>query len=310
MFVTSDIFKLNQVRDSTDLDRREDLLCGVALHGTRWPGYQSAARFLIEAGKHCGLLDGLQYPSYNRVGAWFTRPISLESFEQMARGQFSEAPDVTDVMLKGLSPAQDAKGGDIMFGGEVGGAVRTTLIMTEAHGISDDQSKTLSASFIFPLNKHPIETAVRLFELSVDMLGAEFGSYFLRDASYFPFGYSTGRAPPLDRSMLANEDAEEIERWAGFARNGELWSGKWPILRDLYEVNLLSERHTSTPIGGLGYLTEWISVQPGRGRLEDIGQGRLLWVLTDAEIFNVRPLLNRAGMLLSCRDRVYRDLAY
>jgi hypothetical protein len=111
----------------------------------------------------------------------------------------------------------------------------------------------------------------------------------------------------LDYSPLAREETEEIGGWADFADEG-LWTGKWPLLRDLFEVNLLSERHTSAPVEGLGYLTEWICGQPGRGRLQDLGKGRVLWILTDAEIFNVRPLLNQAGLLLSCRNRVYRDL--
>jgi hypothetical protein len=112
----------------------------------------------------------------------------------------------------------------------------------------------------------------------------------------------------LDYKALSREDAGEIGGWARFAGDGKLWSGEWPLLRDLFQVNLLSERHTSTPVEGLGLLTEWIISQLGRGRLEDVGQGRVLWILTDAEMFYVRPLLNRAGLLLSCRDRVYRDL--
>jgi hypothetical protein len=55
-------------------------------------------------------------------------------------------------------------------------------------------------------------------------------------------------------------------------------------------------------------LSEWIPAEPRRGRLEDIGQGRWLWTLTDAEMVHVRPLLNEAGLLVSCRPRVYRDL--
>jgi hypothetical protein len=80
------------------------------------------------------------------------------------------------------------------------------------------------------------------------------------------------------------------------------------MLRDLFEVNLVSERHTSVRIDGLGYLADWIGALPGRGNLEEIGRGRGLWTLTSAEISNIRPLLNEAGLLFSCPERVYRDL--
>ena len=109
-------------------------------------------------------------------------------------------------------------------------------------------------------------------------------------------------------SKFSRAESDEIGHWGIFVDEGRNWTGKWPIFRDLFQVNLLSARHTSTPIEGLGYLHEWILARPGRGRLEDIGQGRLLWVLTDAEIVDVRPLLNDAGVLFSCRERVYRDL--
>jgi hypothetical protein len=79
------------------------------------------------------------------------------------------------------------------------------------------------------------------------------------------------------------------------------------MFRDLFQVNLLSERHRSALVDGVGLL-HWIAAQSGRGRLDDIGQGRWLWTLTDAQMVAARPLLNAAGLLLSCRPRVYRDL--
>jgi hypothetical protein len=121
-------------------------------------------------------------------------------------------------------------------------------------------------------------------------------------------GYCWGIGSSLDYGDLDREESVEVGAWRDFVGEGRLWTGTWPLFRDLFEVNLISERHTSTPIGPLGYLTEWIGAQPGRGRLEDAGQGRQLWILSDIEMFNIRPLLHSAGLLHSCRDRVYRDL--
>ncbi len=34
----------------------------------------------------------------------------------------------------------------------------------------------------------------------------------------------------------------------------------------------------------------------------------MLWSLSDQEMVDVRPVLNEAGLLHSCRERIYRDL--
>jgi hypothetical protein len=60
-------------------------------------------------------------------------------------------------------------------------------------------------------------------------------------------------------------------------------------------------------IDGVGLL-DWIAAKSARGQLDDVGQGRWLWTLTDAEMVAVRPVLNAAGLLVSCHPRVYRDL--
>jgi hypothetical protein len=112
----------------------------------------------------------------------------------------------------------------------------------------------------------------------------------------------------LEFTETRRRDSEEIGGWRDFVREGRLWTGPWPLLRDLFQVNLISKRHTSLPIEGLGYLTDWIGARPGRGRLEDVGEGRWLWILTDAELFDTRPLLYEAGLLFSYQKRVYRDL--
>jgi hypothetical protein len=147
------------------------------------------------------------------------------------------------------------------------------------------------------------------------MLGAEYGYFFIRDDLCVPSSYANGMGAALDYSKLSNEDTEEVGRWAYFVSGrrewrdaGGLWSAQWPLLRDLFQINLLSQRHTQKRVPQLGLLVEWITAQPGRGQLENLDDGRVLWTLTDQEMIDVRPRLNEAGILLSCRDRVYRDL--
>jgi len=305
VYVTSDIFDLKRIGRFRDFDWRENLVCGIAVYSSRWPGYQAAARFLIEAATRCDLLGGMEYAGYNPIGVRRTRNIAPKSFARLASGELSGARNAISVLLKGTSPALGTQNENVMFGGEAGDATRADPTTAKT---ADDPSRALQASFVFPLNRQPIETAGDLFQQAVDILGAEYGYYFVLDELCFPSAYPYGISPPLDYSPATWEPSAEISDWSKFAYSGKLWSEPWPMLRDLYQVNLLSERHTSAPIAGLGYLTEWISARPGRGQVKDVGRDRLLWILTDAEMFNVRPLLNEAGLLLSCLDRVYRDL--
>jgi hypothetical protein len=198
-------------------------------------------------------------------------------------------------------PTEGSEHGDIVVGGTVSG--RRPLVLTNPASQTD---LGLRAVFLFPIQQG-LDVVVDLLQIAVDVLGAEYGYYFVRDDSCLPSGYSSGVSPVLDMSRLSDLEAQEISGWSKFVREG-LWSGPLPCLRDLFEVNLISDRHTVAPVDGLGYLHEWIEAAPGRGRLKSLGRGRRLWALTDEELVNVRPILNDAGLLLSCNERLYRDL--
>ena len=306
MFVTSDIFDLKQIGRFRGFDWQENLLGGIDIHGTDWPGYQAGALFLFEAAKRCGLVHEMRYASYSRDEERRSRSISPKSFGRLIQGELAGAKFADSVLLRGEREAIGSYRDGLIFGGEAG-AIRSRRGYPRPIPMARPPWQ-FQADFIFPLDQDPIKVATDLFQLAVDILGAEYGYYFVRDDLCGAPSYPYGICAPLDYKALSNDDQEEVSGWYVFAREGNLWSGKWPLLRDLFQVNLLSKRHTAEPVDGLGYITEWISAQPGRGLLQDIGQDRLLWILTDAEMFNVRPLLNQAGLLLSCRDRVYRDL--
>ncbi len=305
MFVTSDIFDLKAIGRFRGVDWREHLLSGVEVHGTHWPDYPTGARFLLEAAKRCGLVDEMRWAGYNRPESWRTKPLSPKSFERLIRRELSGAKEAESVLLTGIRSVAGTETGAINFGGEAG-SIRARRGPTGPIPVPGPPWR-FSADFVFPLDEDPAQVANDLFRLAVDILGAEYGYHFVRDEMCNPSTYCHGIVAPLDYKALSDRDGQEISDWADFVSDGRLWSGPWPLLRDLFQVNLLSERHM-TPIEGLGRLTEWVPAQPGRGRLEAIGLGRWVWTLTDAEMIAVRPLLNQAGLLHSCHDRVYRDL--
>lgn len=303
MFVTSDIFDLKGIGHYRDFEWQEHLLCGVAVHGTQAPDPTAFARFLLEAAKCCGVLDEMKYAGYEPNIGKRSRSIAPKSVARLAQGGLLGAKDAVHVWLTGARVAPGSQNDIIYFGGGAG-RLRGPNSFGPTLSSSD---QTFDGNFIFPLHENADEMAVQLFQLAVDIFRAEYGYYFIRDDLCFPKAYPLGIGATLDYSPLANEETTESNQWRGFVRR-TLWTGDWPLLRDLYQMNLLSNRHTSPSIEGLGYLTEWIAAQPGRGRLKEMGRGRLLWTLTDAEMFDVRPQLNQAGLLFSCRDRVYRDL--
>jgi hypothetical protein len=308
MFVTSDVFDLARIARFRRVHWKENLICGVAIHGAETRGYQSAAAWLLDGARLCGLMGEMKWAGYNVPDAKRTRSIKVSSFERLARGELKGACNATGLLLEGEREATGCQRGALLFGGEASTKRRRKRGPNGPEPIADHPYRPFDADFCFPLNQQPRETAAELLRRSVELTDADYGYHFVMDDMCGPTTYAWGIAAPLDWSQPTMAKTREVSEWREFVAEGRLWTGKWPAFRDLFEVNLISERHTSVPIEGLGYLTDWIRAQPARGELEDIGRGRMLWRLTSAEILNVRPLLDGAGVLFSCPERVYRDL--
>jgi hypothetical protein len=304
MFVTSDNFDLTRHRDRYTRKIRwpENLIGGIAVHGTEWPGYQALAAFLYECALECGLLDQMRYASYHLDGETWSREIKPSSYIRLMAGKLVKAREAVGVIFRGDQDVPGARDDCIFFGGD------GRRELNPSRG--GPRLQQYHANFVFILKGDQSALACRLLKMAMHMIGAGYGYYFVRDELCKPMDYADGGSPSLDCNWFEYEESQEGVAWKAFKKSERLWSKGPPTLRDLYQINLISDRHTREPIGELGYLTEWIAAKPGRGQLEDIGQGRLLWSLTDAEMYDIRPLLNEAGLLLSCRDRVYRDLPY
>ncbi len=308
MFVTSDIFDLSAIGSYLGFEWRENLLCGFAVHGTAWRGYRADASFFLEIARRRGILGEMVYASYNRLNDTRQHFIKPSSFERLARGSLRGAENTVSIMLTGQREAAGTRLGHIYFGGEASGRPRCRRTPNGPAKISDYPHAAFDIAFCLPFDLQAREVASEALRISVDMLDAEYGYYFVRDDLAGPEFFCWGINASLDHGDLSTEDGKEIARWRDFVAEGRLWTESFPLLRDLFEVNLISERHTSVHIHGMGFLDDWIAAKPGRGQLEDLGRERLLWTLTDQEMFDVRPALHAAGLLKSCRPRIYRDL--
>jgi hypothetical protein len=308
VFVISDIFDLARIGRFRRVDWSENLLCGVAAHGVETLGYQAAARWLLDATRQSGLVGEMEYAGYDRLGEGRTRNIQVASFEKLARGELRGAKDTVGLLLHGEREATGCQRGSLLVGGIASERPRRRAGPNGSKPIVDYPYRPFDADFCFPASDRALAIASALLRQSAELMDAEYGYYFVMDEMSGPSTYARGMAAPLDWSQATMAKTNEVSAWYYFVMEGRLWTDPWPLLRDLFELNLISERHTSVQVDGLGYLTDWIRAQPGRGTLEDIGRGRLIWRLSSAEMFNTRPLLNAAGLLFSCQERVYRDL--
>jgi hypothetical protein len=305
MFVTSDILDLKSEGRFWRYEWREYLLCGIDVHGVVWPGHEAAARFLIEASKRCGF-EQMHYAGYNRPGEWRTRGITPRSFERLAQGALSGATDAAALLFRCDREAEGTRQNAVLLGGHAH-SIRSLQGESKPIPLSGPPWR-FQAEFVFPIDGGAIDKAKDLFQLAVDILDVEYGYYFVRDAACGSNQYPYGTTGLLGGDAVALNEAQEGRNWYDVVAEGLLWSRGGPMLRDLFQVNLLSERHRLKPFDGRVDLMTWIGRQPGRGAVQDIGKKRWLWTLTDAEIVAVRPVLAKAGFIFSCHDRVYRDL--
>jgi hypothetical protein len=155
---------------------------------------------------------------------------------------------------------------------------------------------------LFPFGEKCFTRAADIFKAAVDILGIEYGYFYVRDSFCLPEGFSTGVSPAF---IMLNDADEDLLRWAWFSES--YWSHPSPPLRDVFQINLVSSRHHG-PDNKACSLSEWIAAERGRGALTPMGNDRFLWTLTDAEMFNIRPILAASGRLFASPPRAYRDL--
>lgn len=173
----------------------------------------------------------------------------------------------------------------------------------EIDGIAND--RCLRATFVYPGSFDAAGVGSTLLKLAVQHLEADYGYYFLRDDAFLPRGYAMGAIGGLAALRVdERQELEELAAWGRLTRE-EYWTLSRPPLRDVYEVNLLSERHLSNLVGAVS-LGAWIAGAEGRGNLERLDQRRWVWTLNSDEIQYVRIELQLSGILFSRHERVYR----
>jgi hypothetical protein len=234
MYVTSDIYDLKRIARFKKFEWRENLVGGVVVYGTDWRGYQAGARFLLEATQRCGIaVEGMGFAGYWRQGELRTRPIKAKSFEKLVRGELAGARNAEGLLLRGMSEAIGTQTGEIWAGGET---YREHAYVRSLNGpkyIDGYPYPMFKAFFVFPLREPGMAKGTELLRSAVEVLGAEYGYCFVRDETCFPTIYPGRGAPSLDHNV-ARDQVEEKHGWNDFTGKGQMWTGPWPMFRDLY----------------------------------------------------------------------------
>ncbi len=310
MFVTSDIYDLQTIARNWGIPGwHERLVGGIAIHGTNWPGGEAAARFLIEAAKVCGLQDQLPVAGYSIQWGEPSERLDFAGLADFAGGAIPEASEALSVYLEGSQGSINTHD-YVRYGGWLDAAPRMLAAPGNAL-VPNYPFPAFDGDFGFPLDGPGLERAEALLRLAAEILQADYGYFFVRDVLAGANFYARAQpAKSLGSGRLARADKLESDLWRKFVGEGEVWTGVWPQLRDIFAVNLLSWRHLGADFEAIGHLDQWVGAESDRGQLSKLGGGRFLWSLTDAEILSVRPTLWDLALMRSCMPRVYRDLPY
>lgn len=299
MLVTSDCHHLEEIAPYLPYEWAEVLVAGVGLYGPRWPSATSASGFLRESARATSVEKALTIGGYTIAGEKRTRNVKASSLEKVVSGAEQKGRSVSAVLLTGVEPrlgAASSGGTSLFVGGEV-----------DASGAGKGPFR---GSFAYPEDSASRRLGETILRLAATMLGAGYGFYFVRDDALLPRGYALGWIGGLAAVRIERrQELDELARWGELMR-GEYWNMAHPPLRDVYEVNLLSERHLEHKVGARSLL-EWIQDDAERGSvvgIEGIDGCRFIWSLSTDQIVRVRPELMLARLLFSRHERLYRKM--
>lgn len=292
MYVTSDCHEVWTYEEVYELNWQEVLLAGVSISGPSWAGAEEAITFLCNAWKEIGMEDRASFAGYNLGDEVRTRNVKPSTFlESFPAGRWKPKSTVSGVLLRGYLEEPAPGKSSVVIGGEI--------------GVVSANPAYMLGGFVFPYDDSAHLIAESLLEYTAINLNAAYGHYFIRDNAFFPDGYVVGMSGGQgSHGSKYQEELEDIETWSRM--KGTYWESSPLKLRDLYEINLVSDRHLNNPIAAVS-LHDWIKSDSGRGSLRLIGNGRWIWTVKTGQLHFVRRALTLAGMIVSRHTPVYRS---
>lgn len=150
---------------------------------------------------------------------------------------------------------------------------------------------TLSQASMFPLAQSMIRE-----------LKPEYGIGYTRLLNEGPDLYAVGIGvgDGLGQSESEREEALRRARWSD-AMSEHLWDQG--LLRDVYPWNFLTQPHLSRAVKELT-LQQWITQEPERGTLQQVGEGVLMWNVPLARIADIRKELQDNDVIFNWRTHL------
>ncbi len=266
--------------------------------GPEHRGFHIDCKYLVEVTRYLGLMEHMIYGGYNVSGQWRTKYLSPSTIFKAAKDSNNRYEHkAVSALLRGKIYSPHDRSYNF-----TGGSTGESSITTE---------KGFRGKFTYPLNESSrIENSSYILRLAANILGAQYGYFYIRDNWLMPETYSAGMSASIIGNYYANSlkrptEEDEIHDWPYHLRGG-YWEESHPRLRDIYEVNLLSDKHLGRQIGTTG-LGAWIRSNENHGTLVAIDEGRFLWTLTTRQMQLVRPQLISTDAIYARHDRVYRS---
>jgi hypothetical protein len=105
--------------------------------------------------------------------------------------------------------------------------------------------------------------------------------------------YAIGLPKLTGFSAADRKEAEQISNWSVGNRLEVYRDG---VLRDIYPWNFLTRPHLDRQIDG-HRLEQWVRQDGRHGQLEQLSDEAFLWALNETEIAEVKPVVERAGLI-------------
>ena len=143
------------------------------------------------------------------------------------------------------------------------------------------------------LNNYQEKIIEELIKPLSNSLKPQYGYAYISEVGECPFGYSAGFIHTPDNYILAEDKKELITKWVN---NIDLmYEGK---IRDLYQINILSNLQLSNKINGSS-LQNWIVSDLKRGILTPFNDKLFLWTVPMDSYNESRKILSNNDLLIT-----------
>jgi hypothetical protein len=136
----------------------------------------------------------------------------------------------------------------------------------------------------------------RMLDRIGEMVSLRYGIGYVRTFELGPSVYAAGMVTGIGYNKKEIAEADRIGAWfrERMARNRHLTG----YLRDVYPLNVISEKHLSQSVAGVR-LADWIEKSPARGTLRALAGDATLWRIDETHVEAVRAELAPSGILIA-----------